>query len=322
MMDSDMEARQLAPGKKWGPRTWGLRNLLKMGHCAPTVMKTILDAGGAVEDWPVRMAGGLPGGIGDTGYECGGITSPLIYLGLRGGLGDKREGLPLLFYQGLDHLRRFLDRNGTPYCRDIRGDNYRLTRCIRAVCCAPEMAASAAALTRDSADVIPAERRAAYGLMYSYLEDQGFHCARQVLIGLGPFVPPIGEALDAVSGFVGGTLFQGMTCGAYAAGVMAIGLKTCEIEDSLPRVMRMIVLMKTGGAPFADHINKFNRTMNLGKELGRWFAGECGGSTQCRELTGCDFSSAADVERYIQTDGLARCRLRAEKVTAKVRDLG
>lgn len=301
--------------KKTAFRARALRNLLKMGHCAPSVMKTMLDICGSGEGWPVKLAGGLPGGIGNTGFECGGITSPLILFGLRHGLTDLRDGLPLVFYLGHDHLRRFLDRNRTPFCREIRGDNYRLTRCMRAVCYAPEIAASAFA--REDTSAIEGERREAYSLLYAYMAGEGFHCSQQVLRGLSAVVPESGELLDATSGYLGGTLMTGMTCSAYTAGVMALGLSRCEFEDSFLRVMRMIVLMKTGGDAFADHINKFSKVMNLGDRLAQWFIGEFG-STQCQTLTGCDFSSPAAVGRYIETGGLVRCRAIAEKVTDKV----
>ncbi len=306
---------RLSARRKFAFRARGLQNLLKMGHCAPAVMKTILDICGSEEEWPVKAAAGLPGGIGDTGFECGGITSPLMLFGLRHGLKEVRNGLPLVFYMGHDHLRRFLELNHTPLCREIRGDNYRLTRCIRAVCCAPEIAASAAARADTSA--IEGERLEAYSLLYAHMAGEGFHCSQQMLRGLSSVVPASRELLDATSGFVGGTLFAGMTCSAYAAGVMALGLRMGEIEDSLPRVMRMIVLMKTGGDAFADHINKFNGAMNLGNRLAQWFIEEFG-DTQCQAITGCDFSSPAAARRYIETDGLARCREIAEKVADQV----
>jgi hypothetical protein len=44
-------------------RRRGFSNLLKMGHCAPAVMQTILDLGNTKEEWLVRMTAGLPGGI-------------------------------------------------------------------------------------------------------------------------------------------------------------------------------------------------------------------------------------------------------------------
>ena len=301
--------------KKLGFRAKSLRNLLKMGHCAPAVMKTSLRLFGPREEWPVKAAAGLPGGIGDTGFECGGITSPLILFGLRYGLRDLREGLPLVFHVGHDHFRQFTDRNKTPLCREIRGDNYRLTRCIRAVCCAPEIAATA--FGRAGAGAIEGERLEAYALLYSHMAAGGFHCSHQVLDRVGVAIPSSPGLLDATSGFLGGTLLKGMTCSAYAAGVMALGLRMCEIEDSFTRVIRMIVLMKTGGNAFADHINKFNRVMNLGEGLAGWFAGQFG-STQCQAVTGCDFSSLDSVRRYIETDGLQRCRDIADKVADQV----
>jgi len=304
--------------KKWGFRTRSLRTLFRMGHCAPAVMKTMLDICGFEEEWPIRAAAGLPGGIGDTGFECGGITSPLILLGLRYGAQDLRDGLPVVFYKGHDHYRHFVDRNNSPLCREIRGDNYKLRRCIKAVCCSPEIASSV--LSHDGGNAIVGEQLQAYALLYSHMAARGFHCSHRVFHRLSPAIPLSRELLDATSGYQGGTLFKGMTCSAYAAGVMAIGLRVCEIEDSLPRVMRMIVLMKTGGNAFADHINKFNRVMNLGNSLARWFGAEFG-DTQCRAITGCDFSSPAAVGRYIETDGLARCQDIADKVADMVLSL-
>lgn len=299
-------------------RTRGLRNLLWMGHCAPSVMKSFLDLSGSGAEWPVKLAAGLPGGIGDTGFECGGITAPLIFFGLKYGLEEKHDGLPIIFDKGYGHFHGFLDRNGTPLCREIRGDNYRLTRCIRAVCTAPEIAAAAS--SQGGRSSISGDRREAYERLFSYLEAGNFHCAHQVLRRLTPIVPVSQDILDATSGFLGGTLFMGMTCGAFAAGVMALGFRMDEFENSLARVTRMIVLMKTGGNAFAEHINKFNRIMNQGSALAGWFSEEFG-NTQCRAITGCDFSSAADVERFIQNDALARCRVIAEKVADKVRSL-
>lgn len=42
-------------------RRRGFNNLLKMGHCAPAVMQTILDLGNSKEEWLVRMTAGLWG---------------------------------------------------------------------------------------------------------------------------------------------------------------------------------------------------------------------------------------------------------------------
>lgn len=305
----------LGPKTKWGFRGRSLGNLLRMGHCAPTVMRTIQQICRSDEDWPIRLAAGLPGGIGDTGFECGGITSPLIYLGLRFGLDAPDDGLPLVFHKGHAHFRGFLERNGKPFCREIRGDNYRLWKCVKAVCRAPEIALTAAA--RDDRDAISGEPLEAYRRLYAHMRTAGFHCSQEVLRRLSPIIPLSGEMLDATAGFLGGTLLKGMTCSALAAGVMALGFRMREFEDSVPRVMRMIVLMKTGGHPFDDPVNKFNAIMNLGKRLADRFAGEFG-DTQCRTITGCDFASVTDVGRYIETDGVSRCRAISRKVADEV----
>ena len=85
---------------------------------------------------------------------------------------------------------------------------------------------------------------------------------------------------------MGGTLFLGGTCSAFTAGVMAVGLKAGEIENSRLRVIRLLAIMTVGGDAFGDHLNKFNPSMNRGYRLSRWFANEFG-STQCRKITGC-----------------------------------
>ena len=102
-------------------RTRALWTLLGMGHCAPTIMSSILRVCGRRKaDWLVRLASALPGGIGNTGGECGGITSPLILLGLLHGLGSIEGGLPLVFERGHAHMEGFRRHRGTLLCREIR----------------------------------------------------------------------------------------------------------------------------------------------------------------------------------------------------------
>ena len=119
---------------------------------------------------------------------------------------------------------------------------------------------------------------------------------------------------------MGGTLFTGMTCSALTAGVMALGSALGQIENSRARVLRMVGTMAVGGDAFADELNAFNPVMNLGHKLATWFQGEFG-STQCRDLTGRDFASTADVREYTATDGTARCERIAQRVAARVADL-
>ena len=75
-------------------RRRSVSNLLKMGHCAPTVMETLLDASDTEAKWLVKLTSGLPGGKGNTGAECGGVTAPLIIIGLRHARDAVCDGLP------------------------------------------------------------------------------------------------------------------------------------------------------------------------------------------------------------------------------------
>jgi hypothetical protein len=290
-------------------------NLFQMGHCAPSVMKTLVDASGSAAQWPVLLTAGLPGGIGNTGGECGGLTAPLVLLGLEHGRRETADGLPVVVDAGHDYLARFADAEGTTQCREIRGTSRVPLRCIGVV--REASVTCAACLGTPVAGAVEPEARAAYGRLYEHWDQRGFHCADAVLGECETSVAPDEDLRDAVTAFMGGTLFTGMTCSALTAGVMALGLAMGEIENSHVRVARMLATMAVGGDGMVDGVNKFNRVMNLGHELSKWFEGEFG-STQCRALTGCDFASAADVVEYIDRDGTTDCACRAQRVAERV----
>jgi protein-S-isoprenylcysteine O-methyltransferase Ste14 len=298
-------------------RTRALWTLLRMGHCAPTVMSSFLRICGRREtDWFVKLASALPGGIGNTGGECGGITSPLMLLGLRHGLRGIEGGLPLVFERGYAHVEAFRRHRGTLLCREIRRTPRSIVPCIRTIVDSGALCASA--LCGETRSVIPCEAREAYRLLYAEFTRCGFHCAQTVLRSLtGPLTAQT-RLLKAGSAFIGGTLFGGMTCSALTAGAMALGLAIGEIESRWWRVLRMVFLLLTGGPAFDDTINRFNRSMNRGGELAAWFAAQFG-STQCRAITGVDFSSSAGVEAYLHGRGIAKCRLIAQKVADHVK---
>ncbi len=294
---------------------WALGTLLRMGHCAPTIMSSILAVSGQKADWLVRLVAGMPGGIGYTGGECGGITSPLMLLGLLHGLGSGESGLPLVFDRGHEHIEGFRRRRGTLLCREIAGTPPHLLPCIRTI--VHSTALCAGTFCRESRSFIPREAREAYSRLYEAFTSCGFHCAQMVLRQLDRLAPDGQPLLDASSAFIGGTLFAGLTCSALTAGVMALGLGIGEIESSPWRVLRMVFLMLTGGPAFVDGVNKFNRAMNRGGELAAWFAAQFG-STQCRAITRANFTSTSDVETYLRGGGIARCRQIAEKVAGRV----
>jgi hypothetical protein len=294
-------------------RRRGFLNLLKMGHCAPAVMQTLLDLKNIKGEWLVKMTAGLPGGIGSTGFECGGITAPLIRLGLEHGL-RASDGLPTVIYAGHDYEQRFLKFNNACLCQEILGKRRVPLPCIKVVRHAPELYSQT--ICKDNSEAVSGETREAYHLMYAHLSANDFHCAHAVLKHLGNTVPVTQELLDATSGFIGGTAFKGLTCSAFTAGLMVVGLKLGEIEDSYLRVIRMLATMVAGGNAFADHLNKFNRLMNIGYRMSKWFTKEFG-STLCRDITQCNFSSSADVHQYIGKDSVTNCKIIAEKVATQ-----
>ena len=299
----------------WSYRRRGFANLLHMGHCAPTVMKTILDISSTEKEWLVRLSAGMPGGIGNTGFECGGITSPLVVMGTQLGLRQDDRDLPVIFDRGHTYCQNFVACHHTLQCKEIRGKDHFPRHCIPPVLQSAELFTDA-----QNGEPIPADRRAGYSRLYTHLVENNFHCAQAVFIHLGYSPAEDPELFEAVSAFVGGTLFMGRTCSAFTAGVMAIGLRTGEIEDSPLRVIRLLAIMTVGGNAFDEKINKFNRSMNRGFKLSRWFTKEFG-STQCQEITHCDFSDLTGVNNYIEGDCITRCKQIAEKVAVKVQTM-
>jgi hypothetical protein len=279
-------------------------------------MKTVLDVLEVDAPWLVRLTAGLPGGIGNCRNECGGITAPLVLLGLRHAGDLESAGVPATVYKGHALLQAFQARHGTTSCREILGDARLPLRCIGVVRHAPEHYWDVR--SRVCTDAVSGERQEAYARLHAYLVDKGFHCAHAVIHQSRNTGAVTQELLDATSAFVGGTAFAGMTCSALTAGVMLIGLDLAEIEDSPLRVLRMIGTMAVRGDAFADDLNAFNRVMNLGHELARWFAATFGG-TQCRAVTHSDFSTLAGVQQYIESDCVSRCAAIAREVARQVR---
>jgi len=299
---------------------WGqsVANLLRMGHCAPTVMQTLLDVSGEQKEWLVKLSAGMPGGIGNTGVECGAVTSSLVLMGLRHGLRMENGSLPALFDHGYALCQHFVSCHKTMHCKEIRGKDRFPKHCIRPVCLSPQL--YLASTSNHSQTAISLETRESYRRIYSHWVKDNFHCARAVFDHLRYTAEGQPELFDAVSAFIGGTLFMGMTCSAFAAGVMAVGLQSGEIENSTPKVIRMLFRMTFGGNAFDENINKFNRSMNTGYRMSKWFTKEFG-STQCQAITQCDFSTKAGVSKYIHSDCITQCRQITEKVAKRVQKI-
>lgn len=301
-----------SPRARKESRRRSLSNLTRMGHCAPTVVRTVLDEMGAEDASLVRLAGGLPGGVANTGSECGAVTGAVLLLGLHHG-SRKAGSLPIVVEEGRAYCAAFRGCHGSLLCREILGDRRVPLPCVKAVRTAPELLADAVGRGGGAS---PAPEREAHRRVCEHLDQAGFHCAHAVFLRLGADIPLTPELLAATQGFLGGTLLLGLTCSALAAGVMAIALGAGGVETRRSRVARMLLTMIAGGDGLRDELNEFNRSLNRGNALARWFA-DAFGSTQCREITRCSFSSAADVDRYVASRQVEACREIAAQVAAQ-----
>jgi hypothetical protein len=299
----------------WKYYPYALSNLIRKGHCAPTVMQSILDITSSEKEWLVRLSAGMPGGIGNTGNECGGITSPLVLLGTQFGLRKLDGDLPEIFDRGHTLCQNFIACHHTLKCKEIRSNDHFPRHCIPPVLRSPGLFMDAQ--NGYGGSPIPVRARESYTRLYAHMEKNNFHCAKEVLRHLGYHPEKDKELFEAVSAFMGGTLFMGRTCSAFTAGVMAIGLRIGEIENSPLRVIRLLTVMSVDGNAFDDRLNKFNHSMNLGYKLSKCFTKEFT-STQCQAITQCDFSDPVGVNKYIESGCIVGCVQIAEKVAEKV----
>ncbi len=294
-----------------------LRNALKMGHCAPTVLQTLLEKQGLTDDAMVRAAGGLAGGIGGPG-ECGGICSPLIFFGLLHGQDRDDGGLPRAISLGQAYLSRFRQVHDGTRCGEIGGRG--MGACIKAMCLSPALFEEVSKNETATTAEMPRVAREAYKKLLAAFENKGFHCAHDVFRGLDGTVAITGGMHKASWIFLGGLALTGSTCGALAAGVMAISAVAGGIERSYARTLRMIVMMMNGNKrALSDEVNAVNRAVRLAGGLASWFE-EKYGSTRCSELTGADFSSPRSVEEFCAA-GFGRCETITRGVAAKAADL-
>ena len=126
---------------------------LKMGHCAPAVMAALLADDDPGRESAVLLASAMAGGIGNSGRECGALTSSILYLGDRYGDGEGAGpgGVPLSISLSRRLIDRFGEVHGGIRCDEIRKGGKNPLPCMRAMVSAPE-------LVREviGADVTPA----------------------------------------------------------------------------------------------------------------------------------------------------------------------
>ena len=128
-------------------------------------MQAILDVSAADKEWLVRLSAGMPRGIGNTGFECGAVTSPLALLGIRCGLREVDRGLPVIFDKGHALCHNFLACHNTLKCKEIRGKDRFPKHCIGPVTRSPEL--FIASLDGNHLEAIPAAKRAGYARLYA-----------------------------------------------------------------------------------------------------------------------------------------------------------
>lgn len=267
--------------------------------------------------FPVRLTSGLPGGIGALGSECGGLTSPIMALGLA--YGEELEKQPLQFIvTGQKYLDRFKDLNTGVNCREIAGTDGKRLPCLKAICRAPGLLLDL--LDEDAPPDVDNETVNAYARLLQSFRQCRFHCAHNVLHELNDLIAIDGRLLHASWGFLGGTLLQGMTCSALTAGVLVIGMESGEIENSYIRVLRWMGQPFVGGDAMRDDLNKFNRAINVGHELALWFTEEFK-SSNCRDILDLDLSTVEGIDEYISGHRIERCREITHKVALRVRGM-
>jgi len=292
-----------------------LKNYYRMGHCAPSVMQTLVETGRTGHSGLVLYTGAMSGGIAGPSMECGALTAPLIYMGFEekkpAGLSEKLE----LISRGQDYIKRFEEFNGTCICGNIRQGG--MPACRRAVSNFYGLYSASVKKPYPVPDVA----RQSYAILLSEFDSRNFHCAGNVLKNLDGKFRPAEELYDASWLLVGGLAMLNRTCGALAAGVMALSSVTAEIEKNFFRVARMNRLFKANNNKAMDEdMNNFNRSIHFSENLGIWFRKEFG-STTCLDICGANFSVAGDAENYLSGNYIGLCSDIAKRVAEKVNSM-
>jgi len=289
-----------------------LNNALRIGHCAPSVMQTLLDCNEIENHEMVVAVGALAGGIAGASTECGCLMSPLLFSSYINKDVSPEARLKLIG-QSQRYAQEFKRCFGGPTCENIRQGG--VFSCVRAMTgfSSPFEAAG------RSCGSLPAEKAESYILLMKAFGDRRFHCSQSVLLGMEDRFCHTEEQLRALWICIGGIAMQNLTCGALTAGAMAIGAATAKLEMSYARVARMnwLLLHDRVNEAMQEHVNHFNRAILMSDELGQWFRSEFG-STSCRGIWGLDFSKSKDAEIFITGNCMDRCQQIVQKVVGKV----
>lgn len=303
------------------PQLKAVRNALRTGHCAPTVMRTLRELEGADSAPMVKLVSAMGGGIGMLRNECGAATSPILFLGLLYGQKTGPDGIPKVITLGQTYLTRFKDIRGGVRCREVTPAFQNVVPCMQVMRLAPKLLID---VIKEDQKQIPTQSadttaRGCARLLH-FFSEQKFHCAHNVLCNLQDIIDINEERLRATWGLMGGTVFQAMTCSALTAGVLAIGMRYGEIESSYLRVPRLLFRIAAGLEFMREEYNAFNASMNIGNRLGLWFKDEFG-ATECKDILGKNLSTPEGIDKYFSNNTVEHCRGICAGVTKKVRDM-
>jgi len=303
------------------PQLKAVRNALRTGHCAPTVMRTLRELQGIDSKPMVKLVSAMGGGVGLLRNECGAVTSPILFLGLVYGQEAGDDGIPKVITLGQKFLNHFSDGLGGVRCREVTPTFQNVFPCMQAMRRAPRYLVNVVNEDKKQPKTnIHPDIRCAYAELLRSFREQQFHCIHSVLFGLKDDININKEQLRATWGLLGGTVMQGMTCGALTAGVLAIGAKYGGFENSYLRVTRLLFSLAAGLEFMHEHYNAFNKSMNIASRLGIWFKEEFG-ATECKDILGKDLSTPEGVAAYLAENTVERCRGICNRVVPEVSKL-
>ncbi len=290
-------------------------NVHRMGHCAPSIMQTLLNINHIDDQLPVVLSGGMAGGIAGPGTECGVLTAPLMFLGIKHESFENPGGNLGLIAGAQSYISAFNKCNHADKCSVIR--NGGINACKKIMYNFYDLFSSSV----SSPVMLSDETKKSYSYLLKIFDERKFHCAHNVFNNPDLKIAVSKSMLDSSLLFNGGIAMLNRTCGALAAGVIAISSVTSKIEDSYTRVAKMNRMLKRKDNNAMDvEINNFNSAINLSDELGRWFRSEFG-STSCHDIWGYDFSKSDQAKTYISSGCMMQCHYIAGKVAQKVTEM-
>jgi hypothetical protein len=296
------------------PSRRALSIALRRGHCAPSIMEASLRVGDPHALPLLKLVAGFPGGIGNHGAECGGLTAATVYLGLTLG-GDDGSAIVPVVDAGRRYARHFDADHGASDCRVLERD---MSNCLRVIATSPGLVKRCASeCTKLTPIATESSQRSA---VLARMQQGHFHCAHDLFTALDGVVTVDALTRRASCGFVGGTLMLGKTCSALTAGVMAIGQRLGAIESSRLKVLALMARLMRGDDELPDDLNAFHPAIHAAHRLVARFVDDHG-TTSCRDLLRVDLGTGEGCVKYLARDMLPSCRKTVANVALRVREV-